>query len=806
MRGKLMVLIAIQNIIKNRKRALLCMISGVVGITLLVLVGQMGEAIQEANLLNAYQRWGKFSGRVIGVKEELDKLRLDNMITGRFIGLEGHSQQGFQLVVSGWDTSALELANILLKQGSWPQNSDEICIEEWAKEKYGENLEIGDFISIEVNGKYENYKIIGFLEDTFIKGVGQGSRAQSIISMEKARLLNQDGIESLYIGWDGYKSSKDYEEKMELELSFLARQIKEGDIEYYPNLPLNAVLSNPTSYPANSMLWVWIFLSIFLGFCIYNIFQIVGMQRYRQYGILRCLGADLSYIIKSLLIETLILASVSAIISSAVGLFITPLGLSLVSKLLKIGNTNYTISVWNLVISLIFGVIMMVLSAIYPAIKCGKISPLEAVRQVGDAAFKHLPKDYGQKVEKAAGIYAKIAYKNMWFNSKKTVSLILVIVLGVSVSAVTATLISNMKYTNKKMIEEIGDFSIQFNSDEESIPLSLDYIKLIQEIEGVQSAVPFQMTDIYKIKFDLSQYNIRTDQIGNIPAMAGEEYIYSDIYGYNQEDMTAIELEEGHLDFENPHENIQIIINPELVFTEEPWKVSIGDIIEIQGGDDIILAEVAGITRKLPYTMGGRNQGGQIVMSKTDLEKLTNQEGYGAIVIKKEKDAGYTEVEIKIREYTDGLAGYNFISYASASEDQFSIMWTILIVLNILSIVILVLSWINIISTIVTSIIVREKEFGLIRVLGASRNDIYRMLFFEGGFWGISSSIWSILFSSILIVILYQITENMHIRAIPYGWYAGIILINFITCVLGAMISAKQLLKKTPVELVEREG
>lgn len=129
---------------------------------------------------------------------------------------------------------------------------------------------------------------------------------------------------------------------------------------------------------------------------IYNSFSISLTERTRQFGLFKSIGATRFQVMTSVFFEAGFLA-VSAI---PAGLFIGCAGVSCVFKILKnnfdaminsagaayAGSVSiifYT-KVWYLVVAAVAGIITILVSAMVPALRAGRISPIEAIRQTND--------------------------------------------------------------------------------------------------------------------------------------------------------------------------------------------------------------------------------------------------------------------------------------------------------------------------------------------------------------------------------------------------------------------------------------
>lgn len=131
---------------------------------------------------------------------------------------------------------------------------------------------------------------------------------------------------------------------------------------------------------------VSIFVSIFI---IYNTFRIIIAQRSKELALLRSIGSTRGQIIRMVVVEAIVIG----LIASAIGI-IAGVGLSELLKLLAdsvgigLPDGPLVIKVRTIVIPLIVGLTVTVISALLPAAKASRISPVQAMSDHENSA-KH---------------------------------------------------------------------------------------------------------------------------------------------------------------------------------------------------------------------------------------------------------------------------------------------------------------------------------------------------------------------------------------------------------------------------------
>ena len=125
------------------------------------------------------------------------------------------------------------------------------------------------------------------------------------------------------------------------------------------------------------------FVALFVGaFLIFNTFSITVAQRIRELGMLRTLGASRRQVLGSMLLE----ASVLGAIGSITGLFGgigAAVGINALFKSFGIDlpNTGTVIATRTIVVALLVGMGVTLVSALVPAMRATRVSPMAALRE-----------------------------------------------------------------------------------------------------------------------------------------------------------------------------------------------------------------------------------------------------------------------------------------------------------------------------------------------------------------------------------------------------------------------------------------
>jgi len=129
----------------------------------------------------------------------------------------------------------------------------------------------------------------------------------------------------------------------------------------------------------NVVLYFFSGVALFVGgFLILNSFNMTVLQRMRELGMLRTLGASRRMAMGSVLIEALVLGIVGTVLGLGLGLLLASGLISLMRGMgVPVGSLHFSIGA--AITAAFIGIIVTLLSAWWPARRAGRISPIRAV-------------------------------------------------------------------------------------------------------------------------------------------------------------------------------------------------------------------------------------------------------------------------------------------------------------------------------------------------------------------------------------------------------------------------------------------
>jgi putative ABC transport system permease protein len=260
-------------------------------------------------------------------------------------------------------------------EGRPPESADEASIDTSTAENEG--LGIGDTLRIAGERQVRSYKIVGLqrLGNTENGGAGTAQltlpEAQSITGKEgefdAISVAAAPGVSPEVLR---RRIDRVLPPQVQVETGQEAAQRQSNDIK--DDLSFFRIV-----------LLVFGGVTLFVGsFLIFNIFNITVAQRIRELGLLRTLGATRAQVLASVVGE----AAVIGVVGSALGVvggigFAKGLNAVFTTFGIDLPNTGTVIAARTIIVALLVGIIVTLVSALSPALRATRVSPMAALRE-----------------------------------------------------------------------------------------------------------------------------------------------------------------------------------------------------------------------------------------------------------------------------------------------------------------------------------------------------------------------------------------------------------------------------------------
>ena len=265
-----------------------------------------------------------------------------------------------------------------LTAGHWPRGPGEIAVS--TNVASNKHYEVGDTIGVQKNGPVQKFRIAGIVT---LPGVSIGSATLAVFDLPTLQRL---------LGREGQLDIIRVQSKAGVPTSQLISEIK-------PILPSGTQVRNTAAQvkeDKKSVNGFTSFIRYFLlafagialfvgGFVIANTLSITIAQRTREFATLRTLGATRRQILRSVIVEALVIG----ILGSVAGLF---LGLALAKGLnevfvllgIDLPTAGTVFETRTVVVCLLVGTVITLIASLRPARRATRVPPIAAVREGAD--------------------------------------------------------------------------------------------------------------------------------------------------------------------------------------------------------------------------------------------------------------------------------------------------------------------------------------------------------------------------------------------------------------------------------------
>ncbi|KNF09057.1 ABC-type transport system, involved in lipoprotein release, permease component [Gottschalkia purinilytica] len=390
--------LAYLNVIRRKNRSLLTGIITALTILTFVLVFSIFSIVQ--NGLNLTTE--RLGADIIVLPNEEDSNSLETLFTGtpKAIYMSKNIESGLKNIkgiektTSQFFTSTIDSDECCsyyktLRLVGINQDSDFI-LKPWF-EKYSVNslsdseVIIGSDIQVILGNKISilshPFKVVGTLYNT-----GSGMDDTIFMNIDKARLLAKKNFSNNL--WNGSTPEN-------LVSSILIKASEGADIEDIVNKINNSnpgVKATSTSSSitmikeqmtsiSKIILFLWLALLLISSLALIGRFNSLAKERKKEIGFLRAMGIHKKDIFKLVISEAWIIAGISGLIGSILGVILVNPALSILEEAVVVpqGQWSLSVSIVNIIIGLVASLILGLLASIYPAWKNSSLAPQEAI-------------------------------------------------------------------------------------------------------------------------------------------------------------------------------------------------------------------------------------------------------------------------------------------------------------------------------------------------------------------------------------------------------------------------------------------
>lgn len=319
-----------------------------------------------------------FSASILSKVQAVEGARLaagDIFSQGAILDAQGDSTGGGfspQFIAS---SSPKDLETVEYVEGSKPEGPGEAALDEAAAER--SDLGLGDTILLVGTGEARPFTLVAL---TRLGGASFGGTSIAQVTLPVAQQLTgkQGEFDQITVGADDGVSPEELRDRIQkvvpddLLVETGTENADRQASEIKDNLSFLSIA-----------LLAFAAISLFVGsFVIFNVFSITVAQRTREFGMLRTLGAGRPQILRTVLIEGLLIGLFASIVGILVGIGLAE-GLSALLKTVgaELPSKALVIAPRTIIVSLGIGVGVTLVASLLPALRATRVPPIAALSE-----------------------------------------------------------------------------------------------------------------------------------------------------------------------------------------------------------------------------------------------------------------------------------------------------------------------------------------------------------------------------------------------------------------------------------------
>ena len=711
------------------------------------------------------------------------------------------------------------------EQGSAPATGDEVAIDSITAAD--ENYEVGQKIPISGRRGVKGYTLSGIAR--FGSGVPLGGATLAVFTTPEAqRITGMEGrFDAIDVEAADGVSPEELRDRINAELGG-AYQAKTGAEDAAKQ---SGDIKDGFGFLTTALL-IFAGISVFVGaFLIFNTFSITVAQRTREFGMLRTLGASSRQVLASVIVEALVLG----LLASALGIGLGFGFVQLVTAAFKgigfeLPQSGVVVPTAAIVVPLLVGIVATLLSAVIPAIRATRVTPLEAlqdsatatestsrrrvwiartlviasiaaiayglfgtssfgdalpllglglillfvgVAMLAGAIVAPLASLVGRPIERLRGVTGRLARENTLRNPGRTATTSAALMIGVALVVFAAIFAKSANTSVGDALDRtfVGDLAIT-NVDGFS-PFSPDVGRAVARVDGVQTVSPVAGSGAL---ID-GKTEIVTGLAPNLPRVAD-------------------------LDWSDGDDSVLENLRPGEALAEQQWAADNG----LSVGDEIGLITQSGA--KVPVRIVGtvRDQVGLLITTVAlpiDVLRTrfdADQDQVDLVAIAAGADVERTEEAVKrlLEKRFPQARAQNQQELKDSQSEGINQLLAIIYVLLALSVII---SLFGVVNTLVLTIYERTREIGMLRAIGASRSQIRRMVRYESLITAmIGALIGAVIGAGVGIAAVQALADEGLTLGVPV---AGIIIVLVLAGFAGILAGVWPARRASKIEVME---
>jgi putative ABC transport system permease protein len=273
--------------------------------------------------------------------------------------------------------------DVTLLAGTAPGGPNEVVIDAASAEDH--HIALGSTIQVLFLGPARSFTVVGTVEFGGEKNLG-GTTSAYFDTGTAQKVLGQPGFFDTIVASavDGV-SQRDLTDQLATVVPDQTEVLTGAAVAQE-----NADATNEDFKIVGVLFTVFAAIALFVGgFIIWNTFTMVVTQRSREIALLRAVGATRRQVLRSLVLEAVVLGSAASLLGIGLGVGVAK-GLGILMDVMgfALPSTSLQLQPRTIIVALMVGTLTTVLAALVPARRATKVLPIEALRESTPGAEK----------------------------------------------------------------------------------------------------------------------------------------------------------------------------------------------------------------------------------------------------------------------------------------------------------------------------------------------------------------------------------------------------------------------------------
>ena len=879
--------LTIRNLKLNKRRTIVTIIGIILATALLTAVATMAVSLKESVTLRSKKVDGDFHLLLYDMTDKekesvINNRQVESYYETHEVGygvLDGCVNDSKPYVyIEALDSDTFEKAEINVTSGRLPEDDSEIVILSHIKTNGGVKYNLGDKITFDIgdrtyNGKklYQNdtyredeqleakqtktYKVVGICDRLPYGEEPRTAPGYSVItlankadtSLNKSDIylrFNKKALKDRYdltadiLGVDKTLFNKLNSGKLEdKEIQTLKSQLDKTHSYYINNslIKYEAFYDSSVAFVYNMAAVVMVIIIITSAVCISNSFAISINQKTKQYGMLASIGATPRQIRKNVFFEAAFMGVIGIVAGIGGGLSASYILVVLSNKMLIDTfemSIVYAPSLLGVLLSIVLAIVTIVLSALVPAIRASRMSPIMAINHSEDIKIKSKSLKTPKLIGKVWGEGGVLAYKNMKRNKRKyrviTISIALSVSTFIALYGFMSLLTESVnRYANDKIDLRVYMSSYKSMSVDEA---NKKVSNIVNRINNETNITDFTFArGFYASLKDEPKYSSDYKEVNKYEAGLAENngYYISIISLGNEEYGKYIKklgisketAQSGGILVDNTYQYINNGNDIKYFNIYDGYKA--GDVLTYRidtsnssksldnskSSDDTTLYDIriVALSNERPFGYDNAYTSyGYLIVSDDYMNRIDTKNTDSTLLNINCDDPDKAQ-DILVNEFDIGKN--NIVNAAQERRNNENLILTIKIFLYGFIAVVSLIGITNIFNTVTTGMELRGKEFAMLQSIGMTKREFDKMIRMESVFYGSKALIIGVVSGTLLSYVIYIAAGESQLRYVFPLQAIVIAVVVVIILLLGIMkYSIVQIRKQNIIETIRNEN